>query len=397
MNLRTIALGKGKGGGGASKVNLAIKVEGFVEDGEKGMGILGTRLDTGEEVKAFLTTKGYSAENKRRKSVAELGKGVKFGRNVYKLEPGGVICLKGAFELNDNKGEHIGHWIDVLGYNAEDYKNYVGHGVATLEMGRAKDGKVFGTLYHYLGEKLHVTGDSPQAVRPNIEHLAKGIARPSFLVRYLDKEGKVVLNSRINPTWNKSENRELTPAEKAEAVVRECEKWGLTHQAISSVNIVPAQRFVVSPKTLIGDENKNNGKAEAYQKLSERFLKEQDNGELELVAHECYYKMGGDQNIFVNNVIMTDPSGDGVDPALIGGLEYSEHFSEALEMALAGGQAASVPAEAEAPAEQEAETAAAVAGAEEQNEESASVPEGFEELDGMDFGDEDDQSCGMRP
>lgn len=113
-------------------VGLIVRVEGFRTENNVAVAIQGTAYPSRDKVEIALTDTGKSAENERRNSIEDHRKGFKFGRSLYKLEEGGIVAFNRAYAQAD--GSYKAPWMDTLAYNAQDSKDYVNCGIASLRL-----------------------------------------------------------------------------------------------------------------------------------------------------------------------------------------------------------------------------------------------------------------------
>lgn len=295
-------------------MNVPLRVSGFAQ-GEKGVGVVGTNPKTGEELTIFLTDKGKMAENPNRKSIQDLQEGFAIGRNRFKLEPGGLVAFKGAFQPK-GMDYMIAPWADVLAYNENDLKNYVGHSdSALLRMStNSETGRTRGSLYVFEADAAkHITDDVKNQVAAHADQPNKS----AFLIRVVDEDG-VVAYDMTAKRYNTEEGRPMSPDEIGDHVVAAAEDL-LASNPGTSVNIVPANVLDVSPKWLADSSAAVTGIAKGY-------AHEDEEGHVEAVAKETYFKLGGQNNEFVNAIVPTDPYGPGHDPVLLGDLKFSPRF-----------------------------------------------------------------------
>ncbi len=99
--------------------NLVVVVRGFEEDGKE-TDVRGIEPRTRQEVRVALTTTGPEAENPRRISLAKLRDGYRVQRQIYRLEPGGVIAFSRA--VSTGKGTYEAPWPEVLAYDHQQAK-----------------------------------------------------------------------------------------------------------------------------------------------------------------------------------------------------------------------------------------------------------------------------------
>lgn len=310
-------------------VNVPVLVTGFVEDNGQ-VGIKGTTIPEGKDVEVFLSTTGKNAENQNRPDLKKLRDGFKIGRTPYQLVPGGVVMFKGAFTLGDTN-KMISTWPNVLGYNADDVKKYVGiTQVGMLQMSHPNTSKPWGSFFAFEpAADKHLVGKTPVAVAAGIEAKATATNKPAFMVRLLDSNNQVVAYQLFSHFYIKDESRGMTPAEIAKNVCSQVAEMQAKFALPTTVNIVPADYYKVSPKSLTADEQ---GKSQlpTFLAAAKAFQQVCDDGEIDLVAKAAWIKLGGDHNEFVNGVYPLEPFGPGVSPVLLGGLEYSPALLESL-------------------------------------------------------------------
>lgn len=310
-------------------INLPVKVTGFVEDGGQ-VGVVGEALagiDKGREVSLFLTTTGHNAQNESRMPISKLRDGFKIGRDKYRLVPGGVVSFKGAFPKEP--GQYIGLWPNVLAYNAQDAGQYVRHMDNAVVRLFEKDGKHFGYALDLKGGEhfaARTGGELVDGVKAFAARAAASDAKPStaFLLRYLDGAGAVLNYALVTNTYTKDNGnwRNMSPDETAALIAEvagEAKEGGTDYKAI---DVLPAERLSLSPKSLQGDENGKSNLA-YFQGLEQAFNKHLEGGDLEICAKETFAKMGGEHGEFVARIDPVFSRADGADPVLIGGLSYA--------------------------------------------------------------------------
>lgn len=307
-------------------LNLPVLVTEKVEENGRA-GVKGKNLLDGSEVVVFLTNQGKAAENSNRNSLEKLFNGFKIGRTPYKLEPGGLVSFKQAFP-NGGEGRYLSTWANVLAYNEADAKQYCRRSLATLRMFE-KNGKHSGVMFVYEKDpQRHIRGANADAVQAALVKAAAEYRSPSFLVRLVDQSGQVVEYDQISKSYNKEAGRDMTPEEVAAHVTQ---KLKAMQDAIpgASLNIMPADRYTVSPAGLTVDEQ---GKSQVthFQTAAKAYMEEMENGDVELYCKDTFYKVGGDNLEFVNGVFPTDPFGPGQDPVLLGNLKYAPEFVDSM-------------------------------------------------------------------
>lgn len=346
-------LKKKRSAGGNNPINIPVRVTGFVEK-EGNVGVTGVSLIDQSELTVFLTTTGKMAENKNRNSLKKLQDGYKIGRTKYTLVEGGIVSFKSAWK-HDKEGCHFSSWANVLAHNPEDAEQFVGQGsVVTLQMFE-RDGRHSGVVHAFETDPAkHVTGSTATEIQGSLEKKAQGYQRASFLFRLLDNQGDVVYCDVINKSYNTDAGRDMTPAEVAAyAVDRIIEAQ--REMPGTTVNVIPADRYTVSPKSLTPDED-GKSQIKSFAATAKAFITEHENGDVELMGKECWFKMGGDDNEFVNAIYPNDPYGPGVDPALLGNLKYSPSVLDEMaaeEQAQPAQQQAQPEPAGEAPAAQQ--------------------------------------------
>lgn len=310
--------------------NLPVRVTGFVEkDGAVGVKGVNLNQDSGEEVSVFLTDRGKAAETPNRPSLEKLKEGFKIGRNKYRLEEGGIMSFKAAFPTNKEKTSYMAQWPNVLAYNAQDAKSYVGHANHALLDLRENNGRHYGTVFSFNPrEDKHIKGQSGSDIKDQVEEVAQNsVIPPAFLVRFCDNEGQVVDYQMIVKQYNKDEDRPMNAEEMGEylaSYVDYAQNEKFEGQNLN-VNVLPAQRYIVSPKSLNVEEGEKSS-LDFFKNVKKSFVKELENGEIDIVAKEAWMKLGGDNGEFVNSIHVNEPFGEGVDPVLIGGLRYAPGF-----------------------------------------------------------------------
>lgn len=335
-------------------LDIPVLVKGFVEDGDQ-VGIQGVNLVDGTDITVYLTTQGKSAENTNRNSLKKLRDGFKIGRTTYNLEAGGIVSFKQCFPLGDT-GKHLSAWANAIAYNEEDAKNYAGRSTAALlQMGTTKDQATgaevhFGTLYTFNDQApAHVLGNDGAAVKEELATVAGQLQNPAFLVRIVDADNQVVAYDFLRKSfYDKEAKARLDGAVIAEDVAGQVDK--LLAENPGTVNIVPAERYSVSPESL---KTGDNGKSQLphFATAAMAFTKKVNAEEYDVFCKDTFYKTGGDRNQYVNGVYPIDRFGAGQDPVLLGGLTYSPAL--AIEAAPTQADEAAPAAEAkttEAPA-----------------------------------------------
>ena len=317
----------------SSSVNLPVRVKGYIEK-DGAAGIVGSDVRTGKDVTIFLSTIGKAASNQKRLSVEALRDGFKVKRDQYKLEPGGLISCKGAFQpMERGGGADITTWINVLGDNTKEVDKYVGHSPTAMLRMFGQEGSARGTVYVYENDPAkYVRGMTAEDVREGLVDVAQNATRPGFMIRVLDHEGRVVDYAQKAKYYNQQENRHLDPDEIAGVIAREAGAMVRQHPGCS-LDIVPIELISVSSKALITE----NGHSQlgAFQANASFFMIEQENGETDLVCKDVFMKFGGTSNEFINALFVTDPYGPGVDPVLLGQLEYSPQYEYAQDSSVA--------------------------------------------------------------
>lgn len=155
-------------------VGLIVRVEGFRTENDVAVAIQGTAYPSREKIEVALTDTGKSAENERRNSIEDHRKGFKFGRQVYKLEEGGIVAFNRAYAQSD--GSYKALWMDTLAYNAQDSKDYVNFGVASLRLYVPRNTK---EIMRNLRAELKASGVPPDELSNAVEK-----ALPSNTRRY---------------------------------------------------------------------------------------------------------------------------------------------------------------------------------------------------------------------
>jgi len=312
-------------------LNLPVEVTGFAEENGN-VGVAGTNLLDGSDVKVFLTDRGKAASNSRRPTLEKLKDGFKIGRNRYQLEPGGLVVFKASFPQNGTN-KYISQWPNVMAYNKESANKYVGMSEnSMLDLQRNQDGKYFGALYTFIDEEdqmIEASTTDHQEVHSQIKGLAEDFNAPAFMIRFVNENNEVEGVEFLRRKWHREESRPFEAEDYADHVMKYIESEKDKFPENTRISIVPAERFIVSPLSINGDESGDSKTSlphfqAAYKSLS----KELDNGEVENMAKTTFFQMGGDNGEFVNSVHVVDPFGEGHDPVLIGGLSYSPHFSD---------------------------------------------------------------------
>lgn len=310
--------------------NMIVQVTGFVKGENDEVGVTGKDLTTNQEVTVFLTDKGKAAENENRNSLKKLQDGYKIQKTQYKLVNGGIVAFKDAF-FHDEKGSYLSAWPNVLAHNPEDAKNYVGHAkLATLRIFTPSDKNPSGFLCVYDGNpENHVVSNAPdqhmfEAIKALLTE--KNYQSPGFLVRKLDAAGTVIDYQEIKKNYNTDAGRPMTPVEQA-TYVRETIKDLAGPE--TSYNLLPTEKITVSTKALMPDA-KGDSQLTSFKAIEKAYYKDVD-GDRDILAKETWFKVGGDNNEFVNNVYPLDKFGSGFDPCLIGGLKYSDQVMSASE------------------------------------------------------------------
>lgn len=302
--------------GGNHLVNVPVQVSGFTQNDSGAVGVVGTDLRNGKEVTVFLTTEGKEAENPNRKSLQALKEGFAIGRNRFTLEAGGLVAFK---SVQSRSGDQlVAPWADVLAFNASDRDQYVGQSQSAMlrVFNNNESGAVRGALYVFENDpELHIKTDISEAVAA----YAASTTKAAFLVRAVDAEG-VVDYDMTAKRYNRDANRPMEPAEIGAYVEGLAGQIQDEHPE-ASINIVPVTILDVSPKWLAGEAG-----VRAVSAISNSYVNEGPDGHVEQVAKTTYFKLGGENNQFVNSIIPTDPYGPGHDPALLGGLKFSSRF-----------------------------------------------------------------------
>lgn len=321
-------------------LNVTVRVKGFVQDGNE-VGVQGVNVLTGEEATFWLTVSGKRAENENRESLKQLRDGIKRGRDdVRKLEIEGLVSFKSAFPKKGDGNHYWSTWPNVLAYNAEDAKKYVDYGkAAILTMHDTKDffdesipdsekQKPWGKLTIYNDKpEHHVVGSNPDDLFDKVAAYANHIKAPAFLIRYLDANNGVLGFSSFWNNYSKEEGRNLTAPEVAAALVESVTKNLESYSACRAINVVPGRRYSVSMRQLRSKDAKEN-KLKMWCNFASYFFKKtvyQDETYFDFYCRELFAKIGGDDNAFVNGIqfVNSNPEAYGVDPVLIGGLQYS--------------------------------------------------------------------------
>jgi len=391
------------GQGQNNALNIPVRVTGFTERNNE-TGAVGKNLLNGEDITVFLTNKGKAAENTNRNSLEKLKNGYKIGKTQYKLEAGGIVSFRQCSKP-ENSDVHFAAWPNVVAHNAEDAKEFAGRCRASmLRMFQKKiqekndDGSIrhsvrhSGTLYTFMDDpKHHIQGNDGQSVQGAVAQFADNAKKPAFLIRVVNDNGEVANLNLFQKTYNSDEKRDMTGEELSQALAERADE--LLKETPGTLNIVPANRLDVSPKGLQGDADKK-GAVDHFKVLAKSYIKVGKEGEIDIFCKDTFYKKGGDNKEFVNDVYPVDPFGKGQDPALLGGLKYTP------ELAAANGandapedNNAAEQQQADAPAEQEAPPAQASNETTDDNMDGDFEPpdddDPFVALDGEDFDDDD--------
>ncbi len=251
-----------------------------------------------------------------------------------------------------------------MAYNAADAKKYVDYGkAAILTMHDYKDffdenipdsdkkrpwGKL--TIYNDKSES-HIIGNQPDDLFDKTAEYANQIKTPAFLIRYLDANNGVLGFSSFWNNYSKEEGRGLTAPEVAAALVENVTENLKNYSACRTINVVPGRRYSVSMKQLRSTEAKEN-KLKLWCSFASYFYKKtvyQNETYFDFYCRELFAKIGGDNNAFVNGIQFVNPNPDafGIDPVLIGGLQYSAEIQ--AEMAEGQEERASAPPEEKPP------------------------------------------------
>lgn len=315
-------------------LNITVRVEGFVEEGDQ-VSVAGINVLTGQKMYIWLTVKGVRADNENRESIKKLRDGIKFGRDQIRiLEAGGLVSFKSAFPKSDGSDHYWSTWANVLAYNTADAEKYVAYGkTAILTMHPAKEGRApWGKLTIYTSDsERHIVGVTPDDLYDGVGTYSANNRYPTFLVRYLDANNAVIGFSSFWRTFIKDDEnpkgRELSPAEIASFLVEDVTNNLRNYAACSSINVLPGRRYTVSPRQLTSGDPKEN-KLKNWLGTAEYFYKRTACGDdvyFDYYCKELFAKLGGENSEFVNGIQVVNPKKDayGVDPVLIGGLEYS--------------------------------------------------------------------------
>lgn len=318
---------------------IIIDVTGF-EENDNEIGAAGINVLTHEKVVVWLTTQGKAADNSNRNSIRKMRDGFKVGRNPYKLVKGGRVLFKNAFPLNDREGHYMSTWANVLGYNADDVKNYSFYSDAALlriAQSPTNDFKPFGILtMFFTSPKSFLIGNKAEDVVGRALKCREHFRTPSFLVRLLNPKGYVTgfveLDRRAN--WNSDEGRPRTAEEYKEVFVSTINQALADYARGTTLNIVPATNNSITTKDLTSNDESEN-KLQYWLGLEKHFYKEiEADGEVykDLHCKEVFGKMSDEINgeRFINNVwpVNTNHEAPTIDPLLIGGLKYSGQLEE---------------------------------------------------------------------
>jgi hypothetical protein len=316
-----------KSAGFRPRCNITIVVSGYEKDTNGISYVVGKNISNGQSVRATLTQTGHKAEIPNRPSIDTLKNGFKTGRNRYALVPGGVVSIGNA--MQDEKGDWVGDWPNVLAYSPEDAKNYMGGGRhVLLRMSvQSPSGKVSGTVNRFDEEKIKVV--DRDGIAAAIESLVTHYVNPAFMIRALNKNGEVV--DYTLPICRNNEPKEAEGSGRIEWVAKTPAKIGqdVSQIAISSLNTkdvlqynrLPSEQYIVSPIALRPDD-RGRSSAGTFLAQEKSFYRTDDSDEREYYAKEAYFKTGGDTGIMVSALHATQPYSDGIDPVLIGGLRY---------------------------------------------------------------------------
>jgi len=295
-------------------LNVPVRVMEFVEKNGQ-VGVKGQNLLSGEDITVFLTTIGKNAENESRPTIAVL-------REEEGLDVGGLMSFRQCWQPKGSS-HHISAWPNMMARNKEDAKAKLGHSrAAMLQLGE-KDGKPYGTMYTFLDNpKLHIRGANSGAIKEGVAQITSKLRKPSFLIRIIDDNKQVVTYNLFNKQWNTEAGRRMDGNEIASVLAQTVDK--LQEKVSGTVDIVPADRFTVTTKGLSGKKSRFSH----FAALQKSYLEEDTNGDVELFCKDTYFRVGGVDNTFVNDLYPIDPYGKGQDPALLGGHSYSPDFTE---------------------------------------------------------------------
>lgn len=292
------------------KINLPVRVLEPVHEGSE-VGLKGVNLLNGETVKVFLTTKGKTAENEARPTIAKLFEGIETDNDPLRLQEGSVVSMNSAWRKK--KGHYIAQWPQVLKFDGEDTTLLCQY--ATLIPSERDDGSTTADFYSFHPEQSIKDGATGESLKQAIVENAEQTERPAYLIRAVS--GNQVLDYEIHlSVYDREQERALSPEEIAASVTNTAGRI-LEENPGATLDILPASRFFVPAQNY-------EKRSKYFTGLQRFFSKDAENGDREYCCRQALVKCGGDNDQYCNQVSVIEPFKPGVDPVLIGGLRHRE-------------------------------------------------------------------------
>jgi hypothetical protein len=289
------------------KINLPLKVLEQVKSGSQ-TGVKGINLLDNKTVDVFLTTQGKSAENHNRPNIESLFSGIETEGATYKLKPGCVISMNGAFRRKE--GGYYAQWPMVVKYSEADTVLLCENGTLIINENQRRANADF---YIFNPEQSMTFTTAGSSLKAAMARNAGQTSRPAYLMRLI--EGKNVLDYEIHQAvYDKTQKKPMTSEQIADSAARTAREL-LDRYPGKKLDIMPATRLFVPARTL--------EKRQAYfNKQQPYFQNDLENGDREYLCRKVLVKCGGGQGQFCNLINVIEPYAQGSDPVLIGGYSY---------------------------------------------------------------------------
>ncbi len=322
--------GKSTGNQAVKKVNLMLRVKGYV-DTPKGKGVVGTDLDSGKETTVVLTDTGTYAKKTTRPTIENFINGKS---KLQPVVPGGVIRFRDAWHM-EKENLYVAAWAESYAKDKETFqaifRKYPAAFVKVSEM--IKEGESpsrWGSVFGY-NPSMTMTGLDAESLRDSLWSAIHNMGEaPCFVIRAVNPKGEVAEATHWTDFYLQATTTDPRRYKTSEEIFFEVlQKMTETLAEAEAAGSGPVTLDVVPGKRTKMTKELDDPTFWGMQSVAKHCIASFGNGETLHYSVPLYLALSGDGQ-WANKISAYDPANDRIPVALIGGKVFTPEVQQVV-------------------------------------------------------------------